>query len=131
MADVTANGLAPEERHERTDFKVAVAVWFGIGVSVLTGGALLGMFALFQSLESAAGERDRVRTLRDGRAEAGPQERPPWPEDQLERLREYERDALEDYGWVDRTKGVVKIPIDKAMELIVERSARGGTGGAR
>jgi hypothetical protein len=31
------------------------------------------------------------------------------------------REQLNKYGWVDREKGVVHIPIDRAMELVVER----------
>lgn len=132
MADAKEPALAPEERHEHTDARLAVPIWFGIGVAALTGGALLGMFLLFHSFERAANARDQARLLRDGAAEAEIEERPPWPEEQLELLREHERSALEKYGWVDREKGVVRIPITKAMEIMVERAPpSGGTGGAR
>lgn len=126
------NDIPPEDRHERTDAKLAVAVWFGIGVVVLTGGALFGMYALFESLETAADERDQVALVTEGAVETDLGEQPPSPAEQLQDLREYEQSTLESYQWVDRTKGTVRIPIEKAMEIIVERgSARGGTGGAR
>jgi hypothetical protein len=32
-----------------------------------------------------------------------------------------EKEQLASYGWVDREKGVVRIPIDRAMDLLVER----------
>jgi hypothetical protein len=32
-----------------------------------------------------------------------------------------ERAALTTYGWVDRKSGVVRMPIERAMELLVER----------
>lgn len=40
------------------------------------------------------------------------------------------RDAeiLTTYGWMDKDKGIVRIPIERAMELTVER-AQGGGGG--
>lgn len=31
------------------------------------------------------------------------------------------REHLETYGWVDRRKGTVRIPIERAMKLLVER----------
>ncbi len=38
---------------------------------------------------------------------------------QLSRLRAQELEAINAYGWKDRKKGVVTIPIDRAMELVV------------
>ena len=32
-----------------------------------------------------------------------------------------EDDVLESYGWVDKNAGVVRIPIDEAMKLTLER----------
>lgn len=37
--------------------------------------------------------------------------------------RSAERARLERYGWVDRQAGVVHIPIERAMELVVEEEA--------
>jgi hypothetical protein len=34
--------------------------------------------------------------------------------------------ALHGYGWVDRSKGVIHIPIDEAMKDVVARQARRG-----
>jgi hypothetical protein len=36
-------------------------------------------------------------------------------------LRAAEDSDLNSYGWVDRTSGVVRIPIDRAMQLLLER----------
>jgi len=36
----------------------------------------------------------------------------------LERLREREDETLSTYGWVDRQAGVVRIPIERAMEIV-------------
>jgi hypothetical protein len=35
----------------------------------------------------------------------------------LEALRKKEAEILESYGWVDRPKGIVRIPLERAMEL--------------
>ena len=39
---------------------------------------------------------------------------------QLEQTRALQQQQLEGYRWVDREAGVVAIPIDRAIELIVE-----------
>jgi hypothetical protein len=39
--------------------------------------------------------------------------------DNLKTLREETQKALTTYGWVDKNKGVARIPIDRAMELTV------------
>jgi len=36
-------------------------------------------------------------------------------------LRTREEEGLNSYGWIDQTAGVVRIPIERAMDLIVAR----------
>lgn len=43
------------------------------------------------------------------------------PKADLERLRAAERERLETYGWVDRGRGIVRIPVDRAMQLVSRR----------
>lgn len=50
-------------------------------------------------------ETDRWRFSDAGRAE------------KLRALREAERQAASTYGWVDKDKGLVRLPVDQAMEL--------------
>jgi hypothetical protein len=40
----------------------------------------------------------------------------------LQELRAAEQEQLEGYGWINRTDGVVRIPVDRAMELLVKES---------
>lgn len=55
------------------------------------------------------------------------------PLDDLQALRAREDAALHGYAWVDRQAGVVRIPIERAIEVLADRGlpARGGAGGAR
>jgi hypothetical protein len=43
------------------------------------------------------------------------------PVQDLQALRASEQSTLDGYGWVDRPAGVVRIPIARAMELLVQR----------
>ena len=53
-------------------------------------------------------ETDRWRFSPEGRAQ------------RLEALRAREQSAATTYGWIDRPAGVVRLPIDRAMELVVQ-----------
>lgn len=60
---------------------------------------------------------------------ANPEERFPAPrlqvapDQDLRRLRESEDTLLEHYAWVDRSKGLIRVPIHRAMELLASPSA--------
>ena len=44
-----------------------------------------------------------------------------YPPDELLALRQKEEAILTSYGWVDRKSGVVRIPIERAMNLVAEQ----------
>src|SRR6266567_1034131 len=44
--------------------------------------------------------------------------------DNLKTLREEAAKALTTYGWIDKNKGVARIPIDRAMELTIAKLAQ-------
>ncbi len=41
----------------------------------------------------------------------------------LAEVRANQKEAAVNYGWVDRSKGIVRIPIERAMELTVRKLA--------
>lgn len=43
------------------------------------------------------------------------------PEEDLQHFRARENGELNTYAWIDRTAGVVRIPIDRAMEMLLQR----------
>lgn len=47
------------------------------------------------------------------------------PAVQLHALRAEEDEILGSYGWIDETAGVVRVPIERAMELLLETHADG------
>jgi hypothetical protein len=52
-----------------------------------------------------------------------PQVRPDEAE-QLRRLLAEQRARLDGYAWADRDKGLVQVPIDRAMQLLVQKGAQ-------
>ena len=60
------------------------------------------------------------------------------PADEIDALRSEEEAILNSYGWADKKSGIARIPIDRAMDLIVEgekatraREQAGATGARR
>jgi hypothetical protein len=130
----------PEVAHESHDVSVRSILGFGVGLFV--AGALIhvGIWLFFRFLQERAERRDTApTTLAARRPVEGPHmpERL-FPEPRLERfpfaaresLRREEDARLTSYGWVDRNQGVVRIPIERAMELIAERGVPPATGTA-
>jgi hypothetical protein len=48
--------------------------------------------------------------------------------EELNEFREKEEAELKSYGWIDRTAGVVRIPVARAMDLLLERGLPTRTG---
>jgi hypothetical protein len=105
-----------------------VSLWTVVasGAVLLVSAALIYLFAwgLFLYFSGQAGRRGSTI----GRfTQELPQPLPPEPRLQTDphgdllRLRQSEDQILNTYGWVDRNAGVVRIPIEQAMKLTVER----------
>ena len=47
------------------------------------------------------------------------------PNPKIDELHAHEQQVLTSYGWVDQQKGIVHIPIDQAMELMVRERGAG------
>ncbi len=50
------------------------------------------------------------------------------PNDELAQVRAQQQELLEGYRWVDEKQGLVRIPIQQAMALVVAREEQGGQG---
>jgi|GEM_PF-1978353 len=80
----------------------------GVSLSLLLFAALVGTLFWFAALNR-----------RDLPAEGKT------PEQKLQELQAQDRMTLSTYGWIDRPKGVVRIPIDRAMTLLAEERKGG------
>lgn len=115
---------SPHGAHETTDVQVRPLVVYGVILSAILAGSLLLMWMLFQFY--------RAMPVREG----GPvspltAERVPPPRPRLQTMETQGQDLIETraadaeflstYGWVDKDKGIVRIPIDRAMELALQR----------
>jgi hypothetical protein len=112
----------PEERFEHRDVNVWAVYQFGIALAclcILSLGLLYGLYRYFVEREGGPMSRDQVNV--DARR------LPPMPRLQsapitdLSDMHAAEDEILKGYGWVDQAHGVVRIPIDRAIELLAQR----------
>ena len=123
----------PAARHEESDVNVRGVLGFAAALLVT---AVLIQFMVWLLFIYFSG-REAARVVPEYPLAAGEQTRVPPeprlqtnPREDLRALREREDAVLNSYGWVDKTAGVVRIPIDEAIKLTVQRGlpVRQGSG---
>jgi hypothetical protein len=117
----------PEVEHEESDVNVRGILLFGavlsVGIAVvcLVLWGLMQYFAARETGETdplpAAAAEGRLRLPRDINKVPQPRLQVDEARD-LEELRRHERERLTTYGWEDRKAGTVRIPVERAMELV-------------
>jgi hypothetical protein len=114
----------PTVHHETTDVNIRAIFAFGAGLVVSAVIISFVVWVLFKYFE--AREARRV-TPEYPLAATQEQRKPPEPQlqtnprEDLQQLRAEEEQILNSYGWVDKNAGVVRIPIEEAMKLTVQR----------
>jgi hypothetical protein len=108
--------------HEERDVPLQPLIISGVCLVVLAGLSLLAMWLLFDYF---AARRARLEVVPSAVFEA--RQLPPEPrlqvspQQDMRQMRAAEMAALHSYGWVDRQAGIVRIPIERAIELLAER----------
>jgi hypothetical protein len=111
------------EGYERRDVSFRPIVLAGVGIAALVAIVSIAMAGLLVVYRTREAHRSAPPSPL---AAYAPQE-PPAPRLQVDPLRDLKmlhasEDALlHDFGWVDRQAGIVRIPIERAMELLVVR----------
>ena len=131
-ASVEANQHDPEygptpagAKYEHTDIDPAVGYKFAswLAVALLISAAIVyGTFGFFEDQQQAANAAAQKYPLAAGQTKQLPTPSlQTQPFQDIFTLRQSESARLGGYGWVDKEGGVARIPIDRAMELTVQR----------
>lgn len=114
----------PAVHHEESDVNIRAIFGFGAGMIVVGIVLALAVFVLFGYFNS----RERATVAPEYPLAATQENRlPPEPRlqinprEDLQNLRSSEDAILSGYGWVDKNAGIVRIPIDQAMKLTLQR----------
>jgi hypothetical protein len=125
--------MTHQDGFEQEDLSSRTALYFLAGLVLVCVVVYLIVFGMYRFLDSYATahqppmspmvtpEAD-TRAVTPGNAETFPQ--PRLEENERTELRSFIEDQdrkLATYDWVDKDRGTVRIPIDRAMELIAQR----------
>ena len=112
--------------YEQSDATLRPLLLFFGGLAVVCAVVFVAMVVLFNVFQKTFAEAERAEVPPPPPLAAARQV-PPVPRLQyaepadLSKFRADEAGRFDSYGWVDRTQGVVHIPIPRALELLRER----------
>jgi hypothetical protein len=113
----------PEVRFETEDIRATPVLRFLVGLAitcVVVALLLVGFYRGMRSYVAGLQPPPPHMKFEEARKPAGPllQERPLVD---LAELKAQEDAVLTTYAWVDKARGVARIPVDEAMRLLAER----------
>lgn len=107
--------------HEPDSLNLRTVTLWGFALALLVVLSLLMMYALMGVFERRSGV-DGINAPKSAERITADGSNAPSPTgDQLSRARATERRQLEQYGWVDREQKITCIPIERAMQLLLDR----------
>ena len=133
----------PDAHYEMSDVRVSLILKFGVFLFIATVASFLLMWGLFGYFEKREAKSEPPPSPLASERQAFPPEprlqlAPATPE-QLERkkgpnlkdgpievmnrIKTEEIDKLNSYGWVDKNAGIVRLPIEEAKRLALEKGA--------
>jgi hypothetical protein len=114
--------IHPTVGHETSDASIRPILLTGLGLAVAV--AIIGLigYGMFHLLRTYTNIGARENPMAAGATQVPPEPRlEEHPAIALEQLNAQEQQVLSTYGWADRKTGRVRIPIDRAMELQLQR----------
>ena len=111
-----------ETGHELSDLSARNIALFGAGLAIAIAVALLTVYGLMTLLRA----REARQAEPPSRLAVTPEPVPGprllvQPGRALQNMRAEEETRLKSYGWIDEEKGIVHIPIERAMEILAEK----------
>ncbi|MBA3322574.1 MAG: hypothetical protein H0T45_14165 [Pyrinomonadaceae bacterium] len=136
----------PDVSHETTDVRVKPIAWFVFGLFVFGVIVCVSMFGLFRIFEARAkaDERPASPLARTGEERLPPEPRlqaaPGFgvtgedgqrvdlslkePQSEYRVIRQQWEQELKNYGWADEGTGRVRVPIDEAKKMFLQRQSQ-------
>jgi hypothetical protein len=110
-------------KHELSDVPVGIMAYVVVGLALLTLGGMGVSWWYLRAVEKEEKAAERpLPPLAATLPEAPPEPRLQiTPAADLATVRVREDALLNSYGWVDAKSGLVRIPIDRAIEVLAER----------
>ena len=115
----------PGAGYEHSDIDPSIgyrfAVWLAVAM-LISGAIVYGTFWFFNGQQQASDRAAQKYPLAVGRQTVPPGPRlQTQPFKDIYLLRQGENARLDSYAWVDKSAGVTRIPIERAMDLTLQR----------
>lgn len=111
-----------QKGYEVSDARFRAIMWGGGALVILMALAFVLMYVLLGHFESRKQAADAPASpLVEGRPLPPEPRLQVTPEIDLNTYRAKEDSLVNSYGWVSKEAGVVRVPVDRAMELMLER----------
>jgi hypothetical protein len=112
----------PDSRHESSDINVWTVGKFAVALGILCVFSLALLFGLFKYFQSITGGPMSGQDLNVDARRLPPEPRlQQAPITDLHEMRAAEDKILNSYGWIDQQHGIVRVPIDRAIDLLAQR----------
>jgi hypothetical protein len=112
----------PEVGHERSDVNITALVQFGIGLAALAVVSFVLIWVFYRVMEGVHGGPIPPTGLNVTANALPPEPRlQQTPITDLKSVLDAQNQLLTTYGWIDRQHGVVRVPIDRAIDLLAQR----------
>jgi len=112
--------------HEESDANEGALTRLGVILLLLLGGVLVLMFGLLKLFEKyPPSQTTQVSSLAKQGALPSEPRLQAQPALDMATYRQWEDSMLTTYGWVDKEKGIVRVPIDSAIALVLRRGFPG------
>jgi len=110
----------PSDGYEQSDAHVGSILRFGVAFVIVLAFSGVAAWLCFDVLAARANRNDpKVSPLAMNETPPEPRLLVDEPQD-LGAVRKEEEEILDSYGWVDKERGVVRIPIERAIELLAK-----------
>lgn len=108
--------------HEKTDASPRGLIYFAAVIAVILAVVALLLIVLFKHFQKTEPAGSFVATPFEAVEPTPPSPRiQPDPRVDMRTYADSQEKLLNTYGWIDRQNGIVRLPIDRAMELLLER----------
>jgi hypothetical protein len=118
----TSTNLAPRGGYEKSDASPRGLLYFALVMASILAATFLSLILVFKYFQKAQNPGSVVAA-----PFAATQPLPPPPRIQpnpgidMQGYYQSQQNILGTYGWIDRQSGVVRLPIDRAMDLLLQR----------
>jgi hypothetical protein len=108
--------------YEKRDANPRALVYFILIMAAILAATSLSLIWLFKHYQKVENPGSVVAApFAAARPLPPPPRIQPNPSADMQGYMQSQQDLLNSYGWIDRQEGVVRLPIDRAMQLLLER----------